>query len=225
MLFALIFVHVVLFAYALGGDLGVHLAARFAVRSDLPLAERIRFFRMLLLVDLGPATAVALFLPTGLEIAARLGLSTLPQVWLWLIWAAAAAWVVAIWNLHLERARGGRPATGPKPVWARAEAVLRYLMLGAAAAIGVASAAGAGPLVEPWLGLKTVLYALCLVFVSLLRRELDSWMTALETLRGFGGEREGNSLMLRQHRAGRWYARSLWLLLAAAAYLGVAGPG
>lgn len=224
MLLALIFVHVVLFAYALGGDLGVHLSARFAVRGDLPLAERIRFFRMLLLVDLGPATAVALFLPTGLEIAARLGLSTLPPVWLWLIWAAAIAWVVAIWILHLQRARGDDSAGRTAPA-ARAEAALRYLMLGAAAAIGIASAAGAGPLVEPWLGLKAILYALCLVFVTLLRAELDAWMTALEKLRGHDGEREGNHLMMRRHRAGRWYARALWALLAAAAYLGIAGPG
>ena len=37
------FFHVLLFAYWLGADLGVHLAARFAIRADLPFAERMRF--------------------------------------------------------------------------------------------------------------------------------------------------------------------------------------
>ena len=71
----LVFLHVVLFAYWLGADLGVHLAARFAIRSDLPFEERMRFLVLILLIDLGPETAITLMVPLGLTLAVMSGLA------------------------------------------------------------------------------------------------------------------------------------------------------
>ena len=50
------YIHVLLFVYWLGADLGVYYAAKYVARADLPLDERLRFLDLTLLLDMGPRT-------------------------------------------------------------------------------------------------------------------------------------------------------------------------
>lgn len=219
----LVFFHVVLFAYWLGADLGVHITARFAIRSDLPLAERIRFLQLVLIIDLGVELAIALLVPLGLTIAWMSGLAALNGFWLFPAWIAGVAWYVVIWKVHLMDIRGDshHPA---KNRLEKTERLFRFGFLVLAAGMAVASLAGYGPLSTGWLVGKSLLYALAMVLVTLLRWELGVWGVALEKLADPDSESDGNAMIMAAHLKGRWYAWSLWLVVASAAFLGVAKP-
>ena len=75
-----------------------------------------------------------------------------------------------------------------------------------------------------WLAGKALLYALALLLVGLLRHELSAWGIAIEKLQVPATVDEANGIIMATHRTGRWYAWSLWLVVAAAAYLGAAKP-
>lgn len=66
----LVVLHVVLFAYWLGGDFGVFVGSRYVVQADLPLAERERFLNALLAIDIMPRTAIVLLPCVGVQLAA-----------------------------------------------------------------------------------------------------------------------------------------------------------
>ena len=65
----LVTLHVVLFAYWLGGDFGVYVCSRYIVRPDLPLNERERFLEALMAIDIMPRTAIVLLPVVGLQLA------------------------------------------------------------------------------------------------------------------------------------------------------------
>ena len=213
-----------LFAYWLGGDLGVHLAARFAIRDDLPFAERMRFLTLILLIDLAPETAIVLTVPIGLTLASKAVWSGLEFYWLLLIWAIALSWLYAIWRLHLFDILRPGEETPSRPFLHAFEHWVRNGALAFSAAIGVSSLLGYGPLATDWLSVKALLYAFALVLVGLLRHELSSWGVAIEKLQNPDTVAEANAIIMATHRKGRWYAWTLWLVVAAAAYMGVAKP-
>lgn len=219
------FLHVVLFAYWLGGDLGVHLAARFAVRGELPFDERMRFLILILMVDLGPETALTLIVPVGLSMSAAVGLSSLDGWALVAVWLFGLLWLAAIWRMHAYDIF--RPGEDPplKPHLHRIDHWARYVAIVGTAAIGVSSWLGHGPLATKWLAAKTLVYAVALVLVALLRHELSAWGVAIEKLQNPSTVAEGNAMILKTHKTGRWYAWSLWTLVALAAWLGIAKPG
>jgi hypothetical protein len=220
----LAFLHVILFAYWLGGDLGVHLAARFAIRADLSFAERMRFLTLILLIDLAPETAIVLMVPVGLTLATKAGWAGLDGYWLILVWALALLWLYSIWRLHLFDILRPGEYISSKPLLHRIEHGLRNLTLAFSAVMGVSSLLGYGPLMTTWLSVKVLLYALALVLVGLLRHELGSWAVAIEKLQDPATVAEGNAIIMATHRTGRWYAWSLWMVVALAAYMGVAKP-
>jgi len=218
------FFHVVLFAYWLGGDLGVHLAARFAIRPDLSFAERMRFLTLILMIDLAPETAIVLTVPLGLTLASKVAWSGLDIYWLALIWLVAVAWLYSIWRLHLfDILKPGEDAPS-RPFLHRFEHWVRNLTLAFSAAIGVTSLLGYGPLATNWLSVKALLYAFALVLVGLLRHELGSWAVAIEKLQHHETVAEANEIIMATHLKGRWYAWTLWVVVASAAYMGVVKP-
>ena len=61
----LVIVHVVLFAYWLGGDWGVYVNAKYVADPKLPLDERRRFLQASFRIDLMPRIAFPLLMAVG----------------------------------------------------------------------------------------------------------------------------------------------------------------
>ena len=68
------FIHILLFVYWLGADLGVFLLAKAARRSDLTFDQRVISLRMAMKIDILPRLSFALMFPVGLELSAAKGL-------------------------------------------------------------------------------------------------------------------------------------------------------
>ena len=74
----LVFLHLLAFAYRLGGDFGVYVTGGYVARADLPLAERLRFLDALLRIDILPRTGIVLLPVVGLQLAVQRGALALP---------------------------------------------------------------------------------------------------------------------------------------------------
>jgi len=212
------YLHILLFVYWLGADLGVFLASRYIARADLGLEERLRFLELTLSIDLGPRTALILIIPVGFTLALDLGLAAFVSGWLHLIWIAALAWLAIAWTLHL-RAR--------TPVAARLQPVDRAVRIAVAAGflgVGVASFVSGSPLPARWLAAKFVLFGVVVVLGLLLRRIIVEWVEGFRELREAATRAAGNARIERSHCQATRLALALWACVAVIALLGVAKP-
>lgn len=218
------YLHILLFVYWLGADLGVFLAARYVARGDLPLPERLRFLELLLRIDMGPRTALILMIPVGATLGTQLGALPIHGPWLAVIWALALLWLAVAWWIVL------RPhATATAPL----TAIDRWLRIGVVAgftALALVSMARGTPVAAPWLAGKLLLFAGVVLLGLLLRGVLREWSTGFAQLREAldgqdeAGIRAADARIGAAHRRSTPYAMLLWLLVAAIAFLGVTKP-
>ena len=213
------YVHIVLFAYWLGADLGVFFASRYVARADLSLAERLRFLELLLLTDIGPRTALILMVPVGSTLALNLGLAPFLQGWLWLVWLLSLAWLaLALWLF--KNARDPRAAP-----FARFDGWVRWVVATLFIAMGVASFARCGPVETGWLAAKFITFGGAVILGLLLRAVIRDWVKGFAQLRNPATEADGNLLIGSAHHRARNLALLLWLLVALTAFFGVTKPG
>lgn len=213
----LVFLHVLAFAYWLGGDIGVYVTGGYVARADLPLAERLRFLEALLKIDILPRTGIVLLPVLGLQIAHLRGAIALP---LWVeiaVWIGGAGWLLLVWGAFLKRGT----ASGER--LQRIDVALRCVMIVALLAAGVSSLFGDGPVREGWLALKFVTYATLLGIGLYLRAVIRDWRLGFMTLKA-GPNVEAEALIARGIRKGRRGAYVFWAFIAATAYLGIAKP-
>jgi hypothetical protein len=216
------YLHILLFVYWLGADLGVFLAARYVARADLPLAERLRFLDLLLKIDMGPRTALILIVPVGATLAAKLGVADFIVGWLPLVWLVSIAWLGLAWQIAL------RPRHRAAAALTTLDRTIRVLVALGFAALAVVSLATGGPVYAPWLAFKLLLFAGVVTLGLLLRGVLRDWAAGFAALRLAGDESAAtfaaNARIAAAQRRATPYAVLLWLLVAAIAFLGVAKP-
>ena len=148
-----VFVHILLFVYWLGGDLGVFLLALAAKRPDLSFAERMFALKMATLIDFVPRICFALMFPVGLFLAESGGWVDPPT------WLVAAVWLVAAGWIAFLFALGHAEGTPRAATLNRVHLGFQGVMFVVFGYIGIASLAGHGPFPEGWLGLKVLLFA------------------------------------------------------------------
>lgn len=218
------YLHILLFVYWLGADLGVFLAARYVARGDLPLDERLRFLQLLLRVDMGPRTALILMIPVGSTLAARLGVAPAVQPLLSTLWSVSLLWLVIAWWIVLRPQDRVTPRLTQFDRWLRIAVVLLFAVL------GLLSLFLRTPIEAPWLATKLLLFAGVVLLGLLLRGVLRDWGRGFEMLRTAAGPaveaklRAANRLIEAAHRRSTPYAVLLWLLVAAIGFLGVTKP-
>jgi len=212
------FVHILLFVYWLGGDLGVFFAARYVARADLSLDERLRFLELLLRTDMGPRTALILIIPVGFTLASRLEIVPFADDWIPAIWAFCLAWLVLAWTLFLSPR--GAAAAALQPV----DRVIRIVVIALFLGLGAASLTGSGPVSAPWLAAKFVLFAGVVTIGLILRGVIREWVAGFAALRKGENVDAANETITRAHHRATRLALTLWALVAAIAFIGVTKP-
>jgi hypothetical protein len=212
------YLHILLFVYWLGADLGVFLASRYVARADLPLEERLRFLELLLKIDMGPRTALILIVPVGFQLATQLGIAPFASGAMPLIWLAALAWLGLAWWLY---ANARTPAAQPL---ARLDQGVRVAVSVGFTGLGAWSWFAGTPLEARWLAAKFVLFACVVVIGLLLRVTIRDWVRGFGMLRAGEDAATADGLILGAYQRATGLARALWLLVAAVAFLGVTKP-
>ena len=210
------FLHLLVFVYWLGGDLGAFYASYLAVGRKRPVAARLAALKILDAVDRAPGSALILALPTGLTLAAAQGWLALSPAALVAVWTAALAWLAVFWTLQLTH-------DAPAPRLAAFDLVVRWILLAALTAAGAAGLARLWP-APLFLALKLLALAAAVGLGLLIRAQLKPLGPALQAL-GEGDEDGAADAVIGDLLArSRPLVAGIWALVCAAALLGLAKP-
>ena len=213
----LVFLHLLAFAYWLGGDFGVYVTGGYVARADLPLAERLRFLDALLRIDILPRTGIVLLPVVGLQLAVQRGALALPGWALVVGWTLGLAWLALVWTVYRRR---GTPLGETLQTF---DVRLRIALMAVLVVVGVWSLLGDGPVREHWLAAKFLTYAALLGIGLWLRTVIDAWVQGFTALRA-GPDPAAERLIAEGIRRGRRGAYLFWVMIGITAYLGLAKP-
>jgi len=149
-----VYVHVLLFVFWLGADVGVFTSAVMAKNPKYSFETRATLMKLGLLIDLFPRTCFALIIPVGLQMTDAMGLYAVP------IWMHVLAWVIAIawiWAFVTTYRNEGKPIAA---VLGKAQLIFEGIMGVLIVSIGVMSLVNGAPLVDTWFALKIFLFGL-----------------------------------------------------------------
>jgi hypothetical protein len=207
--------HVLVFVYWLGGDLGAFYASHFLTADNVTADKRMLAARIVGDVDMAPRTALLLALPTGLALASATGIISISSSILYPTIVVFVLWTGLAWWRHLNHAK-------PQEFARLIDLGLRWLSI--AGLIGVSIASLAGQLDWPlFLALKCLLLALAIAIGLTIRVVLKPLGTALMQVAGDQSEAGVQALKTILGRA-RPLVMAIWACLITAAFLGLAKP-
>jgi hypothetical protein len=213
----LILLHILLFVYWLGADLGVFYSVKYVVDPSLSLETPRTVMKVLHFIDLFPRMTLVLMLPIGATLALAGGYATLPPGWtapaLAVLWIAGLAWFFLVVTLY------GRASPG----LLRLDYGIRYTMIAGLLLLGIASLAGYGPVAPgiDWLPVKLIIYALIVALGLGIRAAFKPFAVAFGQLVTQGSTPEIESAMRLAHARVRPVVLALWAALVIEAFLGI----
>lgn len=213
------FLHILLFGYWLGADVGVYYASRFVVRATEPMPGRIVAVRILHVVDLAPRICLILILPTGVAVAVGSAARGAPTVALVAVWLASGVW---LWLMLADYRR--RPGRFGDLVHRLDLGVRSALVVGLLGFAAYAFVVG-GESRPRWLAGKLAAYALCIAGGLAIRAKLTPFGVAWTELLRNGSSPRVEGDLSRALRGTLPYVFAIWVLVIVAALLGVLKPG
>jgi hypothetical protein len=214
----LLYIHLLLFVYWLGSDVGVFALALALKNRNYSCEQRTAMMRMSLTIDMVPRMAMIAIAPVGLHLARQSGLVEIPGSLMIMVWAVALPWMFGEW---VAFRRMGQP-----------DAVRIYIINGvfmtlfcfALIGFGVVSLINGWPFAPVWLALK-VLLAGMLFLVSIMMAVFYAPLEAIFDRMAAEGSHDAIEAEVRsQVNKGAFFTVCLFVLLASIAFLGLAKP-
>ncbi|WP_063066104.1 hypothetical protein [Nocardia violaceofusca] len=223
-----ILLHLVLFVFWLGGDLGVFYSSRFVIDPERTPTARATALAIMSGLDLGPKICLILFLPSGITLmaldphgATLFGIALFPWWFVVLVWLFAAGWLALAITAHRTHGR--------IVVVHRADLTIRIAVIAAAAVAGVYTLAAEDPFgvtTDPrWLGGKILLYTAAVAAGLGIRMTLRPFGPAFGRLQSEGSSPGFESVLRRSVNGCLPYVWVIWGSVLGAAALGVFKPG
>lgn len=216
--FLLKLLHILLFVYWLGADVGVFHSARFVRNRELSLEGRRTALQILAWIDQIPRYCLVLMLPVGYTLAATIGVVSMPAAGYVVLWAVAAIWLWMVWAISAWQGE------------ARGEQ-LRRIDLGwrCVLAAGLLWDAwegirGTGHLHADWIVMKFVLYSMMIFCGVMIRVRGAPLAPALRQILSSGSTPELEAVVMRTAGRTRPFVLAIWALLVLAAWVGVSKP-
>jgi len=208
--------HLLIFVYWLGGDLGAFYSSTILTDPRCTPPQRAIAMRVLMAVDMSPRTALILALPTGLTLAVAKGwLPDLPAAVLPAVWVVGLIWLALAWAVHFTH--------GKNPLMRQADMVIRWAALIGLAATGLAGVTGVLT-VPHFIAAKLLILAAAISLGLLIRVLLRPLMAPYAKMMATGATAETDAAITGVIRRSRPVVMLLWLLLLMAASLGLATP-
>ena len=212
----LVFFHILLFVFWLGGDLGVAiLGEQFRKRDQYSLQERLTILKILVINDLGPRYAWALMVASTLSLVKAGGYWDVP------VWGIILAWVVSLFWCWLVYASHKAGQTDKGKQLRKIEMVLKWILAGFYLGLGGLSLAADAPLAENWLASKAVLFGLIFVAAIMIDVMFKPVGPLLMAVIEKGSSDETEEPLLKTMNKSRLWVRLVYLLLVIVAFIGV----
>jgi hypothetical protein len=206
--------HVLVFVYWLGADLGAFYAATIVTDPAQPVPARAAAAKVLTGVDMAPRTALIMAFPTGLALAGAKGWIAIGTTTMAAVWVASAIWLAIVWTLHF-RSRADRLR--------RVDLAVRW-----SAGIGLIAAVAAAIIWQaaiPLFILSKWLILASAIFCGLgIRAALAPFFPAFAGMLREGANDDRNAAIADAIGRARPIVLLLWFLLLGAAGLGIAKP-
>ncbi|WP_062998295.1 hypothetical protein [Nocardia mikamii] len=223
-----ILLHLVLFVFWLGGDLGVFYSSRFVIDPERTPPARATALAIMSGLDLGPKICLILFLPSGITLmaldphgATLFAIALFPWWFVVLVWLFAAGWLALAITAHRTHGR--------IVVVHRADLTIRIAVIAAAAVAGAYTLFAEDPFgvsTNPrWLGAKILLYTAAVAAGLGIRMTLRAFGPAFGRLQSEGSSPGLESVLRRSVNGCLPYVWVIWGSVLAAAALGVFKPG
>jgi len=158
----LVFLHLLLFVYWLGSDLGVMINSIYAGKGDLTGNARARLREAQTLIDMAPRTCLVLMVPVGLTLASRWGLAISGDELLG-VWAFGFGWLWLVWMVHW---RHGAPSG--MLLW-KIDLGIRVAVTIGFIGMGLSSLIAATPVAPHWLAMKMLLFGTLILLGVIVR--------------------------------------------------------
>jgi hypothetical protein len=210
--------HVLLFAYWLGGDIGVFYSARFVRDHSLCLDGRRTALRIMTWIDMVPRYCLVLMLPVGYTLARQIGVVRLPDAFMAVLWLVALAWLGLVWAVHR---RAGTPS-GER--LRRVDLGWRILLAAGLAFDAWQGFRGTGHLFADWISAKFLVFSAIMCCGILIRVRGRALAPALRALLAEGSTPEREAAVAGAAAAVRPWVFAIWGLLVLAAWIGIAKP-
>ncbi len=210
--------HVLLFVYWLGGDIGVFYSANFVRNAAVPIEGRRVARQILLWVDMLPRYCLVLMLPVGYTLATKLGVTSFDPAELPWIWLIGLAWLAMVATIHY------RAGTRLGDVLRRIDLGWRCILVPGLLWDAWQGFHGTGHILAPWLSAKFVVFAV-LIFCGIMIRVLGAPnVAAFRQIFTTGSTPELEAIVTRTARRTRPFVLAIWVGLVIAAYIGIAKP-
>ena len=213
----LTYVHILLFTYWLGADLGVFYGARVSGRPGLTYEQRALIRETVVMIDMAPRSALILILPVGFQMAASWG-SPIQGGWLGAIWIAALVWFLIMWSVHTKA------GTQLGERLRKLDMAIRYSVMVGMFALGLTSLFTGSPFEPKWLAAKAFLFGLIIALGIALRLIAKNLPPIMAAFKEGTDDAAAQQRLNRQRRRGARTALTLWGVLFVMAFLGTTKP-
>jgi len=214
----LLFLHLLLFVYWLGADVGVFALALALKNRTYSCEQRILMMRLSLTIDMVPRMAMITIAPVGLHLAARSGLVALSGGLFALIWGLSIIWMIGEWIAF--RRMGQASAVRIYIINGILMGLVCLTLLG----FGLSSLINGWPFTAGWLALKVLLAGLVFL-VSTMMAVFYAPLEGIFERMAVQGSTDAIEAEVRSHvNKGGFFTCLLFVLLASIAFLGQAKP-
>lgn len=211
------YVHIVLFVYWLGADVGLFLVMILVRNPRLGYEARATLIRLAFYIDQFPRVTFALILPVGMHLARDLGLYPIPDWLMMLAWTAGVLWSAL--HLAVVKYKGTAFARG----LVRVNQAYELLLGGFFIAVGALSLANGAPIEAGWFAAKLLLFGLIFWVILGIDTVFQPFTTILRMGPDGSTPEKEREVTRATHLTMAW-ALLLYALILAVAFLGKVKP-
>jgi len=211
------FFHVVLFVYAIGGDIAVYFIGNYITKEELTIEERLRVRSMRFLVDMSARTSLVLLLPIGFTLATTFG-SEIKGTALTVIWLFSFVWLGLIWLVHFKK------ETAFGELLRKLDLLIRYILSGLLIALGIYCLITNQIIQSDWLSWKIIIFGLILVNGIWIRAIVGRMRKSITLAQESDTKIEGEESIKKDQAVLNKAALLIWVLVILMAFLGELKP-
>jgi len=210
--------HLLLFVYWLGGDLGVFYSSGMVIDPGLSDSARLTAAKIMVNLDLVPRICMSLMLTVGGVLSEFKGVPhpTWQMVGIVLL---GPAWLAMVLTVHFQEGSELGKSIAKIDYWFRVALVI-YLLISVTVSFQFGSLGDA-----PWVGAKLLVFAALVFCGIMIRRYIGPYAHGIHALATTGSTDEINRAMARSLGQCRPFVLAIWAGLFAEMWLGVVEPG
>jgi len=211
------FFHVVLFVYAIGGDIAVYFIGNYITKEELTIEERLRVRSMRFLVDMSARTSLVLLLPIGFTLATTFG-SEIKGTALTVIWLFSFVWLGLIWLVHFKK------ETAFGELLRKLDLLIRYILSGLLITLGIYCLITNQIIQSDWLSWKIIIFGLILVNGIWIRAIVGRMRKSIHLAQDAETKTQGEESIKKEQAVLNKAALLIWVLVILMAFLGELKP-